>query len=94
MTNIGKHYYPFLPVGLLLKHRFNALSRASEIKLPSLHIIAEYDEVIPKSNSLALYEKWNGPAEKILIPHAGHNDINQYDEYWTAINSFLRTLSK
>jgi len=94
MTNVGKHYYPFIPIKLLLKHKFDSATRASEIDLPSLHIIAEYDEVIPNTNSIDLFLSWSGPAEKVIIKKAGHNDINQYDDYWTAINSFLRSHSQ
>jgi len=94
MTNLGKRYYPFLPVRLLLRHKFDSLSRLSAINLPSLHIIAEFDEVIPNSYSMTLFENWKGPAKKVLIKGAGHNDINQFDDYWKAINDFLRNLPK
>src|SRR5438067_6964442 len=40
MAEIGKRHYPFLPVGLLLKHRFDSLSLASKIEAPLLCIVA------------------------------------------------------
>ncbi|MCD6041551.1 MAG: alpha/beta fold hydrolase, partial [Burkholderiales bacterium] len=51
MVAMGKHYYPVLPVSLLLRHRFESAAAAPGITAPLLCIVAERDEIIPAERS-------------------------------------------
>jgi len=89
MVNVGKTHYPIFPIGLLLKHRFNSIKTVPNLTVPMLTIIAENDEIIPKTCSLNLLQSWGGNNESITIKNAGHNDISGYPEYWRGVNDFL-----
>ena len=41
MVAVGKRHYPFLPVSLLLKHRFDSVSLAPRITAPLLCLVAD-----------------------------------------------------
>ncbi len=90
MVNTAKHHYPYMPVSLLLKDRYDSAARAKEITGPALLLVAEYDEVIPRKSSdnlaRALSEKTTTTA---IIKSTGHNDIEQSPAYNLAIDRFL-----
>jgi len=89
MINVGKTHYPIFPLGLLLKHRFNSIKIVPDLTVPMLTIMAENDEIIPKTCSLNLLQSWGGSSKLITIKNAGHNDISGYPEYWRGVNDFL-----
>ena len=89
MTNVARHYYPFLPVRLLLKHPFDSLARAPAIGAPLLCLVAERDEVIPVVHSKRLFEAWNGPKRWVELRGAGHNSADEEPAFWQAIKEFL-----
>jgi pimeloyl-ACP methyl ester carboxylesterase len=89
LTNVARHHYPIFPVRLLLKHPFNSLALAPGIKTSALMLIAERDEVIPTELAVNLSRAWGGPVRTLVIPAAGHNDIQSDSRYWEAINAFL-----
>ncbi|HEY3075102.1 MAG TPA: alpha/beta hydrolase [Burkholderiales bacterium] len=88
LAEVGKHHYPFLPVGLLLKHRFDSLSLAPKIAAPLLCVVAAHDEVIPVAHAKRLYDAWAGPKRWIEFA-AGHNSIDHHPDYWPSIRAFL-----
>jgi pimeloyl-ACP methyl ester carboxylesterase len=86
---VGRRHYPILPVGWLLKHRFESDKRASEIRSPVLMIAAEQDFVIPPSHAQRLFESWSGPKELHVLPGVGHNDVELHPDYDALVSAFL-----
>lgn len=89
MVELGKRYYPFLPVGWMLKHRFDSVSLAPAIKSPLLCIVASADEIIPAEHSKRLYEAWGGEKHWVGLEGAGHNSTDNAANYWPSILKFL-----
>lgn len=87
---VGQHHYPLLPVGLLLRHRFDSAALAPQIKAPLLCLVAERDEVIPKARSRALYEAWGGEKRWIELQGAGHNSTDSAPQFWDNIREFIK----
>jgi len=88
MTAVARHHYPILPVGLLLRHRFDSLSLAPKIAIPLLCIAAADDHVVPIEHARRLYDAWQGPKRWLPIA-GGHNSTDDQPEYWPAIEAFL-----
>src|SRR5438067_3484812 len=61
LTAIGRTHYPWLPVSMLLRHRFDALGDAKRNTMPLLAIVGEIDSIIPPERSHALFDAWAGP---------------------------------
>ena len=89
MVEVGKRHYPFLPVGLLLKHRFDSVSRAPKITTSLLCIAAMRDSIIPPEHAKLLYDAWGGPKRWVALEEAGHNTVDAHPLYWQNINKFL-----
>jgi len=89
MVAVGRLHYPWLPVPLLLRHRFDASVDARRDHMPLLAIVGEDDTVIPPERSRALYDAWGGPKSWVAIAHAGHNDLGNDETFWGAVNRFL-----
>ena len=89
MVELGKRYYPFLPVSWMLKHRFESVSLAPAIKSPLLGIVATADEIIPADHSKRLYDVWGGEKRWVGLEGAGHNSTDNAANYWPSILKFL-----
>lgn len=89
LAAVAKRYYWYLPVDLLLKHRFDSIALAPLLKQPLLCLIAERDEVIPPVHGERLCEAWGGPKRKVLLQEAGHNTTDAHPMFWTSIREFL-----
>jgi hypothetical protein len=92
MAAVGQRHYPWLPVGLLLKHPFDAASRAPGIRVPLLAIAGGRDGIIPPAHSRKLFEAWGGPKRFVELGEASHNDLSGAPQFWPAIDGFLREL--
>ena len=92
IESVARGVYPFLPIALMLKHRFDSLSRAAQIRTPLLCLVASEDRVIPRPHSERLYAAWGGPRQWREISPAGHDSIADAPEYWRAIAGFLQAL--
>ena len=92
VESVAKGIYPFLPIGLMLRHRFDSLSRAPGIKAPLLCLVAGGDRVIPPPHSERLYAAWGGARQWREIRLAAHDSIADDPDYWRAIAAFLADL--
>ena len=93
IESVARGIYPYLPIGLMLKHRFDSMSRAPGIKAPLLCLVASADRVIPRPHSERLYAAWGGARQWREIGPADHDSLAGEPEYWGAIASFLAQLA-
>jgi pimeloyl-ACP methyl ester carboxylesterase len=89
MVAIGKKHYPWLPVSLLLRHRFDAIPDAKRNQMPLLAIVGGSDSIIPNERSRALFDAWAGPKTWQVVPGADHNDLGSDDVFWPSVARFL-----
>lgn len=82
LQTIAARQLPFLPIKWLLKDKFESSTYAARIKVPTLLIAAEQDEIIPRSSTEALYRHFApGVATLKVIPDKGHNSISESPAY-------------
>ena len=72
LADVGRVQYPFLPVRLLLRDRFDVLETVRDVQAPVVVVAGEADRIIPPEQSRAVAEA--AAAELIMVPSAGHND--------------------
>ena len=89
LVAIGKHHYPWLPVSLLLRHRFDALGDATRGTMPMHAIVADSDSIIPIERSRALYDTWAGPKSWQVVRRSDHNTLGGTVDFWYGVTDFL-----
>ena len=93
-VDVGRHLYPLLPVRLVVRHRYDALSRIPRITAPKLLAHSRDDQLIPFQLGERLYEAAAEPRQFFALqgPHdeAGWNNT---PAYWPVLEQFVtRTL--
>jgi len=89
MVAVAHGIYPFLPVGMLLRHRFESDRRAPSIHAPLLALAAAQDTLIPAERSRRLVEKWGGASQFELLDGVDHNTILMHPHFWPLVITFL-----
>jgi hypothetical protein len=91
LVDIARGAYPWLPVGLLMRDRFDAEQRAPAVACPLLAIHGEEDRVVPIALGRRLYEAAGGPKTWWPVPGAGHDELMDTlgPEYLERIAAFL-----
>jgi len=90
IQNVAQSRFFIYPMSLLLKDKYNSLSRVTSIKAKTLILIAENDKVIGFKHSANLVKAF--PTSQIIvktIPLTGHNTISKNEQYYQILKSFL-----
>ncbi|WP_208543258.1 alpha/beta hydrolase [Marilutibacter alkalisoli] len=91
LAGVGQHHYPWLPVRLLARDRYDSATRLTAFEGPVLVIQAGRDRVIPASSTRRLIDALPAArSEVVMVPEAGHNDIDMYPSYGEALAAFMR----
>ena len=61
MTELAKKYYPYLPVKLILKDKFDSIKKLNLIEAPILVMHGKKDRIVPFNMGLRIYETANDP---------------------------------
>lgn len=89
ILSIAELQYSFLPVGLMLKDRFESWRYAEKLNVPTIFLVADNDEVIPLQNSQALHQHFKpGIATFKVIKNADHVSISHQSDYFPAMEIF------
>jgi alpha-beta hydrolase superfamily lysophospholipase len=68
--------YNWLPINLILHHKFESIEKVKELKHPLLFIHGTGDRVVPSFMSQMLYDAATSPKKQILIvPDARHDNV-------------------
>jgi fermentation-respiration switch protein FrsA (DUF1100 family) len=78
LAEVGAAHFPGFLVRLILRDRFDSLSRIGAVKAPLLVLHGERDEVIPVALGRALFAAANEPKDLWLAPQGNHNDLRQF----------------
>src|SRR5690625_1345276 len=74
LADVGRHHYPVLPVGLLLRDRFPVLTHVAAAEVPVSVIRAAHDSVVPADLSARVADAAPRLVEELVIDGADHND--------------------
>ncbi len=78
VTDMGRRFAPILPVSLLMRHRLDTLSKARDIKQPTLVVHGDADELIPIAMGEAVANAI--PNAKLVRVAGGHHADLLYSE--------------
>ena len=92
MADAAKTFYPFIPVRILLKDKFENYKKIKNINSPILVMHGEKDQIIPFFMGKKIYELANTPKYSYFTKYDNH--MMEYDEKLVfALKSFLKSLN-
>lgn len=74
LADVGSHHYPWAPVSLVLRDRFEVLERIERSPVPLTVVRAEHDSVVPSELSARVAAAAPHLVEEVVLPHTDHND--------------------
>ena len=89
IADLANKRYKIYPTKLLVKDKFDNLSKIDKIKSPLLIISGAKDEVVPHFHSKLLFNKANNPKKSLFIDEAMHNNLYDFGIEKTVINFAL-----
>jgi len=90
IQEIAARQFSWFPVRWLLQDKYESWRDAPKIRVPTLLLGAEFDEVIPRASTERLEAAFaKGVATLVFIPGAGHNTISETPQYLAALRAAL-----
>lgn len=77
LAAVGRHHYPFLPVGRMLKESYPVEQRIGAISVPITVVYGAADSIVPPEQSIAVARA--ADARLVGVSGAGHNDLALFD---------------
>ncbi len=73
LLDIGRLHYPFLPVRLILRYRYDSIAKVPRITCPKLFLHGREDQLIPFENGWRVFEAAAEPKRFVATP-GGHSE--------------------
>ena len=92
MTDVGKDKYPFLPVSLLLKDKYESDKKIKNVKSPILVMHGKVDNIVPLYMGKKIYKLANEPKHFFVQEYGDH--MMDYDErLLNELKKFIQSLN-
>jgi len=90
IPDLGRKYYPYLPVSLMTRFHYATIDKVSGLGLPKLFIHSPGDEVIPFDQGMKLFAKAAEPKEFLKL-RGDHNEgfLQSGELYINGLNQFV-----
>lgn len=75
LPDVAKTRYWFVPVGLLMRDRYDSLSKIGSIQMPVFIINGLADTLVSPKQGKALFDAANEPKALVQVPGYGHADV-------------------
>nr|WP_306672338.1 alpha/beta fold hydrolase [Geothrix fuzhouensis] len=92
MTEVAAHHYPYLPMSLILRDRWDSLGAIHGYHGPVAIVVAGRDEVVGAAQGRRLAQGTVGPVRVWEVPQASHNELPMIPGHspWSEALTFLR----
>ncbi len=92
MVDAGKFYYPYLPVSLLLKDRYETIKKLKNINIPILIMHGKKDRIVPFHMGKKVFEKANEPKFSYFPDNDDHM-MDYNEDLLKSLSTFFKTIS-
>ena len=92
MIEAAKNFYPYIPVSLLIKDKYDNQKKIKNINTPVLVMHGEVDQIVPFWMGKKIYEIANQPKHSYFTKYDDH--MMEYDEKLVfELNTFIKSLN-
>lgn len=81
LVAIASSRFPVLPVGWLLRDRYESDRHAAKVDAPTLVIAADRDEVIPRASTERLLARFRPGVATLRVVAGDHNSVSEQPDY-------------
>jgi pimeloyl-ACP methyl ester carboxylesterase len=89
---LAREHYPWLPIGLLLRHRMDVAGDLASVSAPVAVIAAEKDTIVPPRRTEPVRKAARHLVLDRTIANAGHNDIYDRDVFRDAMQKAMTVI--
>ena len=93
MIDMGKRFYPFLPISVLQKDKYNSLKKLSMIKSPILVLHGKSDTLVPFYMGKKIYDAANEP-KYYYFPDFDNHMMTYDQDMLKTLSNFVNEISK
>lgn len=79
VADMAKDKYPFYPIDLMIKDRFDSISKIGKVTSSLLMVHGARDGLVPIAMGHTLFDAANKPKAFVAIKDAGHDDLYLHD---------------
>ena len=92
VADVAKRVVPYIPVGLILRDRYDNIEALKKYHGPVVVVVAEYDEVVSAEQGRLLYSSYAGKKLLIELPGTSHNtfDVGPNASWVKQADAFMR----
>lgn len=93
LGDVAAHHYPFLPIRLILRDRWDNVAALANYPGRIAARIAGQDEIVTAAQGQLLLDGFHGPKRIWIDPQASHNEIIVAPDspWWREVSDFLLT---
>jgi fermentation-respiration switch protein FrsA (DUF1100 family) len=91
IANAAKIYYPYLPVNIILKDRYDSIGKIKNINTPIFIMHGKMDNIVPQQMGLELFEKANNPKYS-YFPEDDDHMMNYNKQLLNEIKQFINKI--
>ena len=90
-AEVAAHHYPFIPVRLILRDRWDNVAGLSTYRGRLAMWIAGRDEIVTPEQGHRLFESWGGSKQSWVNPTSDHNTMDYLpsNPWWRETSDFL-----
>jgi len=89
LPELASHLIPIPIPTFYIPYKFDSLAKAPGIKVPSLVLHGDEDELIPPEMGRKVHDALGGPKRFVSIRGGGHNNLSDFPEYHEALKKFI-----
>ena len=78
MGDAAAAHYPFIPTRLLVRDKYDSISKINKINAPLMILHGNLDRTIPQKLGRRLFETANKPKTSLWVEGASHNDLYDF----------------
>lgn len=91
IAQVAQSQYPMFPTRYLVRDKFDSISRAADITVPSLIMAAEHDLVVPNIHTDRLLKQLvNSDVQFQMVKNVTHGNVQKSAEYQAALLNFFK----
>ncbi len=89
LPELASHLVPIPIPTFYIPYKFDNVAKASGIKIPSLVMHGDDDELIPTEMGQKVHDALGGPKRFVAVRGGGHNNLSDFAAYHDALEKFL-----